>query len=81
MSHAYRIKSINNDIYISGLTDGAEDYALIKMNPSGELIWSNVYGGNESDHCFAMDVNDENEIFKWSYNIKNCKLGYLYDED
>ena len=35
MSHAYRIKSINNDIYISGLTDGA-DYALIKMNLSGD---------------------------------------------
>ena len=63
MSHAYRIKSINNDIYISGLTNGAEDYALIKMNPSGEVIWSNVYGGSDSDHCFAMDVNDKNEIF------------------
>ena len=63
MSHAYRIKSINNDIYISGLPNGAEDYALIKMNLSGDVIWSNVYGGSDSDHCFAMDVNDKNEIF------------------
>ena len=63
MSHAYRIKSINNDIYISGLTDGAEDYALIKMNQSGQVIWSNTYGGTASDHCFAMDVNDKNEVF------------------
>ena len=32
MSHAYRISKINNDLIISGLTPGADDYALMKTN-------------------------------------------------
>ena len=38
LSLAYRIKLHNNEFIISGLTDKATNYGLIKMNGSGEVI-------------------------------------------
>ena len=35
MAHAYRIKAYNSKYIISGLTEGAEDYALININEDG----------------------------------------------
>lgn len=63
MAHAYRIKYFNNELLISGLTEGASDYALMKMDTTGTVIWNKTFGGNEGDHCFGMDINNSGEIF------------------
>ncbi len=63
ISHAYRIILFENELYISGLTDEALNYKMIKMSLTGEIIWHYEYGGSGDDHCFAMDMNEEGEIF------------------
>ena len=63
MSHAYRIHVINNALYISGLTEGASDYSLIKTDFFGNVLWNKTYGGNADDHCFGMDVSADGSIF------------------
>ena len=63
MSHAYRIFKVENNLVISGLTAGAEDYALMKTNLSGEKDWVKTYGGDNKDHCFAMDISNDNSIY------------------
>ena len=63
MSHAYRIHKINNALYISGLTEGASDYSLMKTDFFGNILWNKTYGGNADDHCFGMDVSANGSIF------------------
>ena len=63
MSHDYRIFSYQEDLTVGGLTKDAEDYSLIKLSKVGETIWSKTYGGNNSDHLFAMDMDLDGNIF------------------
>ena len=39
MSHAYRIASYDGQLIISGLTEEALDYALVKMDMDGTVVW------------------------------------------
>ena len=75
MSHAYRIGKIGNDLIISGLTPGAEDYALMKTNFDGDILWINTYGGESNDHCFAMDIGTDNSIYLSGHTISGTKIG------
>jgi len=63
MAHAYRIKKSGSDFMVSGLTEGANDYALLKIDASGNVIWNKIFGGANLDHCFAMDLSTEGDIF------------------
>ena len=63
MAHAYRIDTHNNQIFISGLTEEAFDYALMKMTMAGEIIWSNTYGGDSYDHNFAFDISPDGAVY------------------
>ena len=63
MAHAYRIKKLGSDFMVSGLTEGANDYALLKIDTSGNIIWNKTFGGANLDHCFAMDLSTEGDIF------------------
>lgn len=71
LSHAYRVKIYNEELIISGLTEEANDYALVKLDNTGQLIWSNVYGGANSDHCFGMDVSTNGDIFLVGHTLSN----------
>ena len=71
MSQAYRIYRINNNLIISGLTPGAEDYALMKTNLNGEKDWIKIYGGDNKDHCFAMDISSDNSIYLSGHTLSN----------
>ena len=50
MSHGYRVYRTNDNLIISGLTPGAEDYALMKTNLTGDQVWVKTYGGDNMDH-------------------------------
>jgi hypothetical protein len=63
MAHAYRVKKSGSDFMVSGLTEGAKDYALLKIDASGNIIWNKTFGGSNLDHCFAMDLSTEGDIF------------------
>ena len=63
IAHAYRIKKLGSDFMVSGLTEGANDYALLKIDASGNIIWNKTFGGANLDHCFAMDLSTEGYIF------------------
>ena len=88
MSHAYRIFSYQENLIVGGLTKDAEDYSLIKLSKVGETIWSKTYGGNNSDHLFAMDMDLDGSIFlsghtlsgtdNWdTYTVKVNQLGEI----
>ncbi len=73
LSHAYRIKKVNDNLIISGLSENANDYSLIKLDYTGRIIWSKKYGGNNYDHNFGMDINSNNEIFLTGHTLSGTE--------
>ena len=73
MSHGYRVYRINDNLIISGLTPGAEDYALMKTNLSGDQVWVKTYGGDNMDHCFAMDISNDNSIYLSGHTLSGVQ--------
>ena len=69
MSHAYRIKPVGSDYIISGTTEDAQQYAVIKINSSGAVLWYNTFGGSNQDHCFGMDVAADGSIFLTGHTL------------
>ena len=69
MSHAYRIKPVGSDYIISGTTEDAQKYAVIKINSSGGKIWDKTFGGSNEDHCFGMDVAVDGSIFLTGHTL------------
>ena len=78
ISQAYRIKLFDNELYISGLTEEALNYKMIKMSLEGDIIWHYEYGGSGSDHCFAMDMNEQGEIFLAGHTTSNTENWDVY---
>ena len=73
ISHAYRIVQNEGSLFVSGLSAGAEEYLLLKINMDGEVIWRRAYGGSASDHCFAMDINTEGDIFLSGHTLSGTE--------
>lgn len=68
-SHAYRIKHYNNALIISGLSQEALDYNLLKTDLSGNIIWNKTFGGSNSDHCFGLDISSDGNIFLTGHTL------------
>lgn len=73
LAQAYRIIDYNNDYYISGLTENANDYGLIKLDSLGNILWHRTYGGGASDHCFGMAVGEDGSIFLTGHTLSNTE--------
>ena len=73
IDQAYRVQNINNELIISGLSEGASDYKVIKMSLDGNIIWHYSYGGDEEDHCFGMDVNSDGDIFLAGHTLSGTQ--------
>ena len=73
LAQAYRIIDYNNDYYISGLTENANDYGLIKLDSLGNILWHRTYGGVASDHCFGMAVGEDGSIFLTGHTLSNTE--------
>lgn len=73
LAQAYRIGSLNNEFYISGLTENASDYGLIKTDSIGNVIWNKKYGGPLADHCFGMDMGDDGSIFLTGHTLSGTE--------
>lgn len=73
MSHAYRIKNTGSDFVVSGLTEGANDYALLKIDVSGNIIWNKTFGGSNLDHCFAMDLAADGNILLSGHTLSGTE--------
>lgn len=73
LAQAYRIKRLNNDIYVSGLTKNAQDYGLIKIDSIGNVIWNKTYGGTSADHCFGMDISDNGSVFLTGHTLSGTE--------
>lgn len=72
-SHAYRVKRFNNELIVSGLSYGAEDYEVIKMDMTGNVLWKKSYGGNGSDHCFGLDLGSDGTIFLTGHTVSGTQ--------
>ena len=73
LAQAYRIGSLNNEFYISGLTENESDYGLIKTDSIGNVIWNKKYGGPLADHCFGMDMGDDGSIFLTGHTLSGTE--------
>ena len=73
ISQAYRIQYVDNFLIISGLSEEAFDFKLIKMSLDGEVIWDQSYGGSDYDHCFAMDVATDGSIFLAGHTLSGTE--------
>lgn len=73
LSHAYRVNLFEDELIIAGLTEGSNDYGIIKTKISGDIVWNKVYGGNKSDHCFGMDINNDGEIFLTGHTLSGTQ--------
>lgn len=69
LAQAYRIQAYNQDFFIAGLTEGAEAYALLKVDQQGSVLFSQTYGGESSDHCFGMDLGSDGNIFLTGHSL------------
>ncbi len=73
LAHAYRIQSSNQELIISGLTQDANDYGLIKTDILGNIIWYKTFGGTKADHCFGMDIDDIGNIFLTGHTLSGTE--------
>ena len=73
LAQAYRIIDYNNDYYVSGLTENANDYGLIKLDSLGNILWHRTYGGGASDHCFGMAAGEDGSIFLTGHTLSNTE--------
>lgn len=64
LSLAYRVQPTGDgDFVISGGTDDALQFAVIRIDSSGDVLWSRTHGGSEEDHCFGLDLGPDGSIF------------------
>ncbi len=73
ISHPYRIKSHNNEYIISGLSNGASDYVLMKTDSLGSNIWTKTFGGSRDDHCFGMDITNDGFIYLTGHTLSDTE--------
>ena len=73
MAQGYRIKVVGESFVISGLTQGASDYKLIKINIDGNVMWSKTFGGSNSDHCFGMDISADGSIYLTGHTLSGTE--------
>ncbi len=73
LAQAYRIGCYNNKYYISGLTENAKDYGLIKIDSIGNIVWFRTFGGTSSDHCFGMDIGNNGLIFLTGHTLSETE--------
>ncbi len=54
------------NIYIAGYSNsyglGALDWYISKLDPNGDLVWSNVFGGNLDDVPRSIQLTSQNQI-------------------
>ena len=73
---------------ISESTNTNDDIILVKLKPSGELLWLKRFGGSENEAVSGVVVDDENSVYicgasyspnnNWDYLIlKYDSLGNL----
>lgn len=73
MAQAYRIAMYEGDLYVSGLTEGAEDYALLRADLTGEVKWAKTYGGSEPDHNFAFGMTSEGLMYLSGHTLSGTE--------
>ena len=73
MAHAYRIAAHDGNLFVSGLTEDAQDYALIKTNQDGEVQWAKTYGGSEPDHNFAFGMASDGSMYLSGHTLSGTE--------
>ena len=73
ISQAYRVQYVNDELIISGLSEEAFDFKLIKMTLDGDVLWHQSYGGNDYDHCFGMDIGNDGSIFLAGHTLSGTQ--------
>ena len=56
--------------------NGAKDLWIVKLNSSGDTLWTNCYGGSNSEGAFSVFQNADGGYFVTGYS--NSNNGYVY---
>ncbi|MBN8643154.1 MAG: T9SS type A sorting domain-containing protein [Flavobacteriales bacterium] len=64
-SQSIQIEStiLNNNSNLSNGISYFSDFGIVKLNPNGELIWANRYGGNDNDFIASIGLNSSGDLF------------------
>lgn len=83
--------SISGDVFAGGgfssddleeiTHNGTGDSIIIKYNDNGEIIWQKSFGGNSSDSLFALDVNDNGDVYATGYSYSTKLRGTVNRND
>ncbi len=63
LSQAYRVKPAGTGFIVAGGTEDNLQYGVIRIDGSGDVLWSRNFGGSSEDHCFGMDLGADGSIF------------------
>ena len=45
----------------------------MKTNLTGDQVWVKTYGGDNMDHCFAMDISNDNSIYLSGHTLSGVQ--------
>ena len=81
LAQAYRVAARNGELIISGLAwseDDELDFAVLKLDSSGNQIWKRRFGGSRDDHCFGMDLGVDGSIFLTGHTLSGTSNWQTY---
>lgn len=73
LSQAYRVESAEDGFIISGGTEDALQYGVIRIDAGGDVLWSKTFGGSNEDHCFGMDLGADGSIFLAGHTLSGTQ--------
>lgn len=73
LSQAYRVKPSGDGFIVSGGTEDARQYGVIRIDASGNVLWSRTFGGSGEDHCFGMDLGPDGSIFLAGHTLSGTQ--------
>lgn len=81
LAQAYRIARHGEALIVSGLVwneDDNLDFGLLKLEDDGSRIWGRLFGGNNDDHCFGMDLGEDGSIFLTGHTLSGTTNWQTY---
>lgn len=59
---------------------GADDFWLVRLDSSGEIIWQNVIGGDQHDRLYSIKVSDKGNMICGGYSSSSLSGDVQYSE-
>lgn len=75
------VDSSGNIVTVGAGAGTGSDGLVVKLNPSGEIIWSTVSGGSSSDFFYGVSTDSSDNIYAAGYLTDGTARGYIQKLD